>query len=185
LKDPTIEELISLGRRVPAPPGQEFTGASEEDIAALETGIGRNLSLGLHRWLRVVNGAMLGPGGVFGIRDPRDFLSIEKYLRIYPEWRTLGWVPIASDGVGNYWVAVPQGPDGSADWIAFIDTHENPATVDRYVASNFLRFMRFLLKSELGETRWPGDKRYDLECDPALANVPVEQAPWSSGDHLP
>jgi hypothetical protein len=180
MNDPAVEELIALARRVPAPPDQEFTGAGEEDIAALESEIGRTLSLGLRRWLQVVNGAMLGPSGVFGIRDVRDFLSIEKYLRIYPEWQKLGWVPIASDGVGNYWVTVPQGPDGSADWVAFIDTHENPGTVDRYVASSFLRFMRFLLKSELGETRWPGDKAYDLEWDPELANVPEGQAAWIS-----
>jgi len=180
MNDPTIEELIDLARQVPAPPGQEFTGAREEDIVALESEIDRALSPELRRWLRVVNGAMLGPGGVFGVRDVHDFLSIEKYLRIYPEWRTLGWVPIASDGVGNYWVTVPQGPDRSADWVAFVDTHENPGAVDRYVASSFLRFMRFLLKSELGETRWPGDKEYDLECDPALANVPEAQAAWAS-----
>jgi hypothetical protein len=178
MNTPTVEELIELARRAPAPPGQDFVGVRDEDIAEAEAKIGRPLSNGLRRWLHSVNGAMLGPGGVFGIRDADDVLSFEKYLRIYPEWRKRSWVPVASDGVGNYWVAVPFGPDGSPDWIAFVDTHEDPLNVSRYAASNFLHFMRFLLNSELGETRWPGDKEYDLEHDPALVNVPVEQAPW-------
>lgn len=180
MNEPAIEELMELARRVPAPPGQNFTGASEAEISGLETGIGRPLSPGLRRWLKVVNGAMLGPGGVFGIRGPRDFLSIEKYLTIYPEWRSFGWVPVASDGVGDYWAAVPQGPDGGTDWVAFVNTEDDPASIDRYVASSVPHFMKFLLESDLGETRWPGDRAYDLEHDPALAAAPEGKAAWSS-----
>ena len=180
MNDPAIDELMELARQVQAPPGQHLTGASDTEIMCLADEIGRTLSPGLRRWFGAVNGAMLGPGGIFGRRGVRDFLSIKKYLAIYPEWRSLGWVPIASDGVGNYWVAVPQGPDGNPDWVAFVDTHENPASVDRYVASSVLRFIRFLLESELGETRWPGDREYDLEHDPALVIVPEEKAAWSS-----
>lgn len=180
MNDPNIEELIELARQAPTPPGQHLTGASEAEISDLEVQIGRTLSPGFHRWLKTVNGAMLGPGGMFGIRETRDFLSIRKHLAIYPEWLSSGWVPVASDGLGNYWVAVPQGPDGSPDWVAFIDPHEDPASIDRYVASSVLRFIWFLLKSELGETRWPGDRDYDLEHDPSLLMVPEEKAAWSS-----
>lgn len=179
MNDPVIEELMELTRQTPTPPGQHLTGASEAEITGLENDVGRALSRGFRRWLRAVNGAMLGPGGVFGIRDRRDFLSIKKYLAIYPEWQSLGWLPIASDGVGNYWVAVPHGPDGTPDWVAFVDTHEDPASVDRYVASSVLRFIKFLLESELGETRWPGDRGYDIEHDPALVAAPEDKAAWS------
>jgi cell wall assembly regulator SMI1 len=179
MNDPALEELMELARQAPAPPGQRLTGASEADIAKLENEIGRTLSGGYRRWLMAANGAMLGPGGMFGIRDKRDFLSTEKYLALHPEWQSLGWVPIAGDGLGNYWVVVPQGPDGTSDWVAFVDTHEDPANVDRYVASNVLKFVRFLLESELGETRWPGDRGYDLERDPALAAAPEDKAAWS------
>jgi cell wall assembly regulator SMI1 len=179
MNDPAITDLINLARRAPSPPGQELTGASETEIQSLENEIGRTLSPGFRRWLRVVNGAMLGPGGIFGIRNSRDVLSIIKYLNLCPEWKSVGWVPIAGDGLGNYWVVVPQGPDGGPDWVAFVDMHEDPATVDRYFASSVPRFIEFLLKSELGETRWPADREYDLEQDPPLSTAPEEKAPWS------
>ncbi|SRR5260370_15391812 len=179
MNEPTIEELIDLARRAPAPPGQDLVGASEEEIDGLESEIGRSLSPASRGWLRAVNGAMLGPGGIFGVRKAKDFLSIRKHLNIYPEWRTKGWIPIASDGVGNYWVVIPQGPDGNPDWVAFIDIHEDPGSIDRYFASSVPRFIKFLLESELGERRWPTDRAYDLEHDQALIAAPEEKAPWS------
>jgi hypothetical protein len=178
IRPPTLDELIELAQRAPAPPGQVLSGASDEELYGLGSLVGRSLPAGLRQWLRVVNGAMLGPGGVFGIRPRRDYLSIQKYLRIYPEWASLGWIPVASDGVGNYWVIVPCGPDGSPDWVAFVDIESNPASVDRYVASDFMRFMRFLLEAELGESRWPSDRDYDLERDPKLGIAPEELAAW-------
>lgn len=179
MNDPAITDLINLARRAPSPPGQELTGASEMEIQSLENEIGRTLSPGFRQWLSVVNGAMLGPGGIFGIRNSRDVLSITEYLDLFPEWKSAGWIPIAGDGLGNYWVVVPQGPDGGPDWVAFVDVHEDPATVDRYFASSVPRFIEFLLKSELGETRWPADREYDLEQDPPLSAAPAEKGPWS------
>jgi hypothetical protein len=171
--------LIKLAKRAPAPPGQELVGASETEIQNLENEIARPLSPGFRSWLRAVNGTMLGPGGIFGIRNSRDTLSIIKYLNSYPEWKSAGWVPIAGDGLGNIWVVVPQGPDGGPDWVAFVDVHEDPAAVDRYFASSVPRFIEFLLRAELGETRWPIDREYDLEQDPPLSAASEEEAPWS------
>lgn len=179
MTEPAIGELIALAHRVPAPYDQVFAGASETDLVAFESRVGHIVPPGFRAWLRTVNGAMIGPGGVFGIRDPSDILSIERHLRIYPQWRQTEWLPVASDGLGNYWVTLPLGPDGSSDWVAFVDTHQDPGVVDRYVASSFPRFMGFLLQSELGETRWPGDKEYDLRLDPALASAPAEKSAWT------
>jgi hypothetical protein len=179
VKDPEIDELLALARRCPAPPGEVFAGATEQEIAGAETMAGRSFPSGLRGWLGVVNGAMIGPGGIFGVRDANEFLSIDRYFKMFPEWRDSGWIPVASDGVGNYWVSVPEGPDGSRDWIAFVDVRPDPVSVDRYFSSSFLIFLRFLLEAELGEKRWPTDREYTLERDPALSYAPKGQEPWA------
>lgn len=179
INDPVIAELVDLARRAPSPPGHELTGASEAEIKSLESEADRTLSPSFERWLKAVNGAMLGPGGLFGIRNAKDFLSIRQYWDIFPEWKSMGWIPVAGNGLGDYWVAVPRGPDGDPDWVAFINTHEDPLEVERFFASSVTRFVKFLLESELGERRWPADREYDLEHDPSLAATPEEKAPWS------
>lgn len=143
---PTLDQLTELARRVPAPPEQEFKGASYEELRSLEARISRSLPSELRQWLQIINGAHIGPGGVFGTRPRRDYLSIEKYLSLFPEWVTFGWIPVASDEMGNYWVVVPNGPDGSPNWVAFINTESDPNSVDRYAASDFMYFMRFCLR---------------------------------------
>jgi hypothetical protein len=95
---------------------------------------------------------MVGPGGLFGVCEAKDPLSIEGCLKIFPEWSRLGWVPIASDGVGDYWVTAP-GTESSPGWVAFVDVHKDPETIDRYAASSVFHFLDFLLSAELGDKR--------------------------------
>jgi SMI1/KNR4 family protein SUKH-1 len=168
----------SLALRVPAPPGYTLPGgASEEELNDFEARTVLPIAVQLRAWLVEVNGAMIGPGGLLGVRGPRDFLSIDNCLRMYPEWRELGWVPIASDGTGNYWVTLP-GPDGSDGWVAFIDTHLDPEAINDYAASTVFRFLGFLLESELGNRGWPGNRKYVLARDPGLSSVPDSLVPW-------
>ena len=108
-----LADLRALALRVPAPPGYTMpAGASETAFKNFERRTGLQLTAPFRAWLAEINGAMIGPGGLFGVREPSDFLSIEKCLRMYPKWRELGWVPVASDGTGNYWVTAP-GPGRS------------------------------------------------------------------------
>jgi hypothetical protein len=180
LTDPGPDGLIALARRVPMPPEYQLpAGASEHEIGTFETCVGLKVPSQLRAWLEKVNGAMAGPGGLFGARGATDFLSIEKYLKIFPAWRRLGWLPIASDGLGNYWVVVP-GPDGSAGWVAFIDVHSDPEAIDYYAASTVFRFLGFLLNSELGEQGWPRTRQYVVEHDHGMENVPESLSPWRS-----
>ncbi len=173
-----LADLRALALRVPAPPGYTMpAGASETAFKNFERRTGLQLTAQFRAWLAEINGAMIGPGGLFGVREPSDFLSIEKCLRMYPKWRELGWVPVASDGTGNYWVTAP-GPGRSDGWVAFIDTHLDPDAFERYAASTVFRFLGFLLESELGNRGWPGNKEYVLARDPGLLSVPEALAPW-------
>jgi hypothetical protein len=178
LKEPRIEELIELTCRVPMPPGYELPhGATEDELTEFESRTGLSLVAEHKDFLRRINGAMIGPGGVFGVRNASDVLSIEEYLKIFPEWRERGWVPIASDGVGNYWV-VTDGPDGSAGWVAFVDVHLDAHSVGYYAASSFNRFLNFLIRSELGEYEWPPRQEYAMQWDPRLVELPSSVRPW-------
>lgn len=176
----TATELRELASRVPAPPGYILpSGASGEELSAFEVRAGIRIPPQLRAWLGEVNGAVIGPGGLFGARDSKDFLSLEGIIRSFPVWRESNWVPIAGDGVGNYWVTLP-GPDGSDGWVAFVDTHLDPESVSHYAASTVFRFLGFLLESELGEQGWPSDIGYVLDRDPELLNSPDSLMPWNA-----
>jgi cell wall assembly regulator SMI1 len=180
LKEPQPEDLRTLAGRAPTPPGYRLpSGASEQELRDFESRTGLEIPAQFRTWLAQVNGAMLGPGGLFGVRESSDPLSIERYVKIFPVWRELGWVPIASDGVGNYWVTAP-GPDGSGGWVAFIDVHLDPGTIGNYAASTVFRFLSFLLNAELGEQGWPQNREYVLDRDPGLFDIPDSLAPWST-----
>ena len=164
------------------PHDYEFpSGASGQELDEFEVRTGLRITSQLREWLATVNGAMVGPGGLFGVRPVRDVLSIEYYLKIYPEWCQDGWLPIASDGLGNFWI-VAVGPDGSGGWVAFVNTHNDPDSIDYYVASTVFRFLDFILRSELGERGWPESRDYVLERDPDLQRVPESLTAWGVAD---
>jgi hypothetical protein len=178
LSEPTVPALLVAARSAPAPPGYELPGgADDETLDGFERRTGLLLPAALRAWWGAVNGALIGPGGLFGVRDPDDNLSAEGCLRLYPHWLSAGWIPIAGNGLGDHWVTAP-GPRGDEGWVAFIDCHDDPHRISSYVASDVLRFLRFLLAAEQGERRWPSDRAYVMALDPALAEVPASLAPW-------
>lgn len=178
LSEPSLQDVLELLRRAPAPPGYEMpVGASEALVDELQERTGHRPPAQLKQWLLEVNGAMVGPGGLFGLRPANDPLSITKYLSIFPNWSKQGWLPIASDGLGNYWVTAV-GPDGRDGWVAFIDVHEDPDSLHSYVASSVFSFLNFILKAELGELGWPGDRDYVVALDPTMERVADHLRPW-------
>jgi hypothetical protein len=54
---------------------------------------------------------------------------------LFPEWRTLGWLPVASDGCGNYYVLAVDGT------VGFVDTMSDPGRLERAVSADLLSFM--------------------------------------------
>jgi hypothetical protein len=164
------EEVSELLGRVPLPPDEPSpTGLGHEGVVGFVTRTGLAVPPELEEWLHLCNGARAGPGGLFGIRPVRQILDIEEYYRLYPHWRTAGWIPTAGDGCGDYYVLSTGVEDLPARPVFFIDTHECTDRPAYVVASDLWRFLRFLLGRELGERGWPFDQTKVLAEDPDLA----------------
>ncbi len=172
-------ELAPLVARAPRlDPHETPRGASEAELLAFERRVGLRLTPDLRVWLALVNGASLRPNGVVGVDPAAPWGSVEGLWDAVPEWRANGWVPVASDGGGAYYLALPR-DDGVASWVGVAV----PVDLDRIayvVASDVLRFVRFLVEDELadGESPWPFERDYVLARDPGLAAAPAHLLPW-------
>jgi hypothetical protein len=129
-------------RAVRAPEGDAPEGASAAELAVLSDRLGRSLPLALRSWLSVCRGAAIGPGGVFGQRPDRPDLDMPRIGDLFPEWRMLGWLPVAGDGCGNYYVLALDGT------VGFVDTMSDPGKLERHVSGDLLSFMTDLLAAD-------------------------------------
>ncbi|GIE89597.1 hypothetical protein Are01nite_60770 [Actinoplanes regularis] len=118
-------------------------GASEHELADLERRLGGPLPRDLAEWLRICKGEAICAGGVFGARPDQDHLDIAAHLAFHPRWRELGWLPVAGDGCGNYYVFINSGQ--LLGKVAFVDTMSNPNTIEKIVGNNLWIFLRSLL----------------------------------------
>jgi SMI1 / KNR4 family (SUKH-1) len=172
----TVADLL---RKVPMEPGYVIpTGVREEEIGAFETRTGLKIPTDLAEWLRVSNGPIVGPGGIFGVRPERADMDIEAMYRRYPQWKVQGWIPIAGDGSGNYYATT--GGKNAATPVFFIDTHDDPDEAAFIVASNVWIFLHFLFRRELGEKGWPFAADKVLAEDPAIEQYPNLTLPWDA-----
>ncbi|MFE9694863.1 hypothetical protein [Micromonospora sp. NPDC005806] len=94
----------------------------------------------------------------------------------YPGWRQLGWLPVAGDGLGNFYMLPTQGP--LAGYVAFVEAAVDPDEISYVAASNLWSFLRFLFEKELGAKGWPFDSKVVLAADPHLTQVPADLLPW-------
>ena len=172
------EELKQLVFQVPSPPNEQLPrGATEEAVSAFEGRTGLAVPARLREWLRFINGPCIGPGGLLGIGTHRSSLDIEEVLRWYPRWRDNGWIPVAADGCGNYYVLNTK-ESGSA--VYFVDTALDADHLAYVVGSNLWRFLWFILKAESGARDWPFSKEYVLSHDPDIARCASAPVPWEA-----
>lgn len=177
------DEIVAMLKRAPVPLEEAVSpGASEEAIADLVARLQIAVPDELREWLLMSNGSMAGRGGIFGIRPDNDFLDIEAHLELSPSWKSRGWLPIASDGCGSYYVMDAHSSGGSTSPVYFVDHENGLETASYVVASGLWSFLRLMLKSEELplEDRvgyWPFDKESVLKDDPALASY-VGQIPF-------
>ncbi len=166
--------------------------ASQKDIREFETEYGSKLPAELAEWVNMYNGATVNPGGIYGLND---ILSL--YKSVNPSWLAKGWIPIASDGCGDYYVLDTNIfiPTSGTHPVYFVDqsNYDKPAYV---VASGLWRFLKFLLDREIldqalspevrmdataqnPESHWPFNKAHVLQVDPEMVDyqgsVPL---PW-------
>lgn len=175
-----FQEVIDLLRRSRTPP--EFAGIAGASDAARraffqELGLGENREL--DTWLSICSGAPAGPGGLFGCGDAPGYLSISARLQEHPFWQRAGWVPVAGDGNGGYYVALMSEANGGPVAVGYIDPedYENLAFV---VASSLERFLVGLLRRDLREAKWwPFDEQEVLAFDPDLSKS-EHPKPWEA-----
>jgi cell wall assembly regulator SMI1 len=149
-------------------------GATDEELDAFVARTGIVLPESLRAWLKVCNGAPV-VAGLFGVKPVKEHLDIEHIYSFCPEWRLKGWIPVSSDGCGNYFLIVPtrgQFP------VVFIDTIANPDAPTYIVASDMIRFLYGLFEDALKDTGWPCDEDVVLERDPEIATFTEFRKCW-------
>ena len=176
--DSIRERTLRLLERVSWPPGESrMTGATLPSIREFGRRTQMVIPQDLEEWLQVVNGARIGPGGVLGIQTPDSYCDIETVLAGYPEWRKRGWLPIAGDGCGNFYVVLANMHSAPVVFIDTIADYLHPAYI---VASGVWIFLWFLLGAELGETEWPFSEEFVTRTDPAIVEFGVAPLPWEA-----
>src|SRR3954463_404368 len=96
------EEVLGLLPGVAVEPcGPGVTAAA---IQAFERRTRLPVPQDLRDWLQSCNGVQLPVVGLLGLRPEKSFIDIQARLARRPEWLALGWLPIAHDGCGNYYV---------------------------------------------------------------------------------
>ncbi|WP_433789815.1 BTAD domain-containing putative transcriptional regulator [Actinoplanes sp. CA-252034] len=165
--DARLLELVARATRSPED-HEPVRGATEDEIAQIGGRFPMPLPSSYVSWLRVCNGAAIGPGGVFGTGD-----ALER-LDQFGGWSQRGWIPIAGDGCGNVYVV-----DAESGAVYFIDAAEGDDYSYR-VAGDVPHFVRFLLERDAGRRGWPFDARYVTGIDPGIHDAgPESLLPWN------
>ena len=119
-------------------------GASIKDIFAFESRFNLQLPKPLLEFLQVINGAYVGGQSFLGINSTTNN-EIGRVLELIPLWAEKNWIPIASDGCGNYFVMISLSEH--AHPICFVDHERGYDTID-YVVSSCLEIFaeQFILQ---------------------------------------
>lgn len=177
--DIKIALLLSLLGRVLLPPeGEAVQGVKESQLAAVASKYEQQIPVNYVRWLSACNGSSAGPGGIFGVRTPAGAPDALDILDFHPDWANHGWIPVAGDGNGNYYVLDTSRKHIDRDAVYFVDTMADEG-LTYIAASDLLIFLKFLLGRELGEERWPFNAEYVVGSDPDIMRVrDLNLLPW-------
>ncbi len=120
-------------------PEERLVGATPEQLANLHERVGRRLPEELVALLSICNGAAIGPGGLFGERPDAPDLDLQSRRDLFPEWEPKGWIPVAGDGCGNYYVLQTDGR------VGFVDTMSDPSTLESIEYETLFEFVEAIL----------------------------------------
>lgn len=121
----------------PAPLGRRDAGR----IGALEREIGFPLAPEVREWLSLCAGVQIGVFTLMGTNRRHGLVGILDALA--PEWRTLQWCPVATDGCGNFYCVI-RDTRTSTNPVVFVEA-TGPVVVQYVVASSFAYFLWFCL----------------------------------------
>lgn len=175
------DEVRELLAKVPAPPDESIpSGVTDEQLAQFEESHGITIPHLLREWLSMANGPCVGPGGIVGISTKRDSQDAASILENYPDWREKGWFPVAGDGCGSYYVVATRNDYGDGEPVLFIDVNDDSFQPAFLAASDTWSFLRFLLRKELDETRWPYSESEVIRDDPKITSFAGASLPWNA-----
>jgi cell wall assembly regulator SMI1 len=194
-----LEQLRPLVREYMQP------GAHREELRKLEAAIGLAIPQELRDWLQVCNGLLAHPGSLLGVPPVPTWQQISYAFEVAPEWRETGWLPVANDGCGNYYLLDTRQSTEGEHPVYFAD-HERDYIEPIYVvASGLWTFLGFFLQKALDSEKekpylatlgkreayeyigkrepywWPFNKERVLEVDPKLAGFRgIVPLPWDA-----
>jgi cell wall assembly regulator SMI1 len=124
------------------------SGATKEDLDAFTRNTGITIPEELKEWLAICNGTYLFGGGFCGVNTAED-LDIECILARRSEFCDKGWIPVAQDGCGNYYIVPTRSEFGEGFPVFFSDTYSNWYVPTYIVASSIGRFLEFALQEAI------------------------------------
>jgi len=177
------QRIITLLKRLPMPAESSLApGASNEAIELFSRRTGIVLPEDVREWLRLTNAPLVGYCALLGI-GVED--GIEEILDRYPEWKQRYWLPIATDGCGNYYVVPTKRDFGEGFPVLFIDTMADRNSPAYIVASDIGRFLLFFFEDQLKDhsltfntESWPFNKEQVTKEDPAIVKFKNVRLPW-------
>ena len=134
--------------KLPRPDIDLPIGASLNDIRAFESRFNLRLPKPLLEFLQVINGAYVGGQGFLGINSTTNN-EIGQVLELTPLWVERNWIPVASDGCGNYFVIVSLSEHDHP--ICFVDHEIGYDTIDYVAASSLEIFVEQFILQEISQ----------------------------------
>jgi hypothetical protein len=174
-------EISSLLNRADRAPGTRLPdGIGALEAERLRSLLGDEVPTDLLNWLQIANGPCVGAGGLFGFGTSKHHLDIAFLWGLFPEWRQNGWIPVAGDGCGNYYLLVNNDKHRKSNPVIFVDTFDESDSGAYLVASSLCHFLRFYLETDIQKTKWPFGEAYVVGRDPAILNFHDFTLPWEA-----
>ena len=167
------DEVIALIRESLRDKGNSsVVPISQEALATLRLALPCPIPDELQQWLLRCNGTYAGQGGIYGHCPNDKFIDILAHYELYPEWKKAGWIPIASDGCGNYYLIDQFDESVSNNPILFVEPFSTQGFAGYAVGSGLWIFLKMMLTRELLQVygTWPFSKEYMLQNDPDIRN---------------
>jgi len=102
-------------------------------------------------------------------------------MTLHENWLFSAWIPIASDGLGDYYMVATATSREPEDVVFFVDVHEDPDVPTYVVGSDVWRFLVGYYSDELGERWWPFDEERMLVFEPEIVrSASVGNLPWEA-----
>ena len=122
--------------------------------------------------------------------DPSERSSVAGVMSRHVDWASYPWVPVASDGFGNYYVVdLSHNTPSGGNPVVFVDKSVSSTEPAYLVASSLSYFLEFVrLQHDLPEDVkdgvieipfWPFDRKFVISVDPEFESIREYPIPWA------